>query len=205
MCASKSKCAHLVYSCHFLSCLASGLPLLPRALQRVTQTQSPPGLTACCAGKPAEMAPRRRPSGALSFSPQQVRASHVLQCCCIPSVWRAVWLVSVLCSTSLVTCYERLLCCRVEARVTTLVSQAAAGAAERDAGLSADLWLHAIMTVAVLLLLACWCWEMLRATHAITSSYLGSMGKGHEGVTRAQKDPAGRTSCALGDGHHTYI
>ena len=88
--------------------------------------------------------------------------------------------------------------CRVEARVTTLVCQAAAGAAERDA-------LHAKMTVDVFLLLVCWCWEMLRATHAITSSYLGSMGDVHEGLTRAQKDPAGRTSCALGDGHHPYI
>ena len=29
------------YSCHFSSCLASGLPLLPRALQRVTRDQSP--------------------------------------------------------------------------------------------------------------------------------------------------------------------
>jgi len=67
----------------------------------------------------AKMAPRRRPSGALSFFPQQVRASHVLQCCCIPSGGRAVWLVSVLCSTSLAKCS----CagCRVEARVTTLV------------------------------------------------------------------------------------
>jgi len=89
--------------------------------------------------------------------------------------------------------------------VTTLVCQAAAGAAERDAGPSADFWLHDKMTVNVFLLLVCWCWEMLRATHAVTSSYLGSMGDVHEGLTRAQKNPAGRTSCALGDGHHTYI
>ena len=64
---------------------------------------------------------------------------------------------------------------------------------------------HAIMTVTVSLLLVCWCWEMLCATHAITLSYLGSMDDVHVGVTRAQKDPAGRTSCALGDWHHMYI